>query len=136
MCTWEKVPLFGIRLMPYIFMCFQIKGDLNTLKQFVVDYHTDYGYDTTQDWSYSWTFSKALLFTLTIMTTIGNFIHTHTHSLFPIPVVPNHYCRNHKCSPQKSTLRKKNWIFFKFGDLVVTLNENHWISILFNIIEI
>jgi hypothetical protein len=44
---------------------------LDTLKKFVVDYYNQYGYDTTSDWSYSWTFSKALLFSITIMTTIG-----------------------------------------------------------------
>jgi hypothetical protein len=48
-----------------------VLGDLDTLKQFVVDYYVDYNVDMTEDWNYSWTFSTALLFTLTIMTTIG-----------------------------------------------------------------
>ncbi len=49
----------------------RVKSDLETLKNFVIQYHSDYGYDMTEDWDYSWTFPKALLFTVTIMTTIG-----------------------------------------------------------------
>lgn len=45
--------------------------DLETLKNFVIQYNSDYGYDGTEDWDYSWTFAKSLLFTVTIMTTIG-----------------------------------------------------------------
>ncbi len=48
-----------------------MKEDLNNLKLFIVRYNSDFNYDTTEDWAYSWTFAKALLFTLTIMTTIG-----------------------------------------------------------------
>jgi hypothetical protein len=48
-----------------------VKEDLNNLKLFIVRYNSDFNYDTTEDWAYSWTFAKALLFTLTIMTTIG-----------------------------------------------------------------
>ena len=52
-----------------------MREDLDALTQFIVRYHSDYNYDATEDWEYSWTFSKALLFTVTIMTTIGkNFI--------------------------------------------------------------
>ena len=46
--------------------------DLDTLKKFVISYHHDYGYDGTEDWEYDWTFAKAFLFTVTIMTTIGD----------------------------------------------------------------
>lgn len=48
-----------------------VYADLDTLKRFVVNYHNEYGYDMTEDWDYAWTFPKALLFTITIMTTIG-----------------------------------------------------------------
>jgi len=54
-----------------IFLFSQVKGDLDTLKQFVVSYNDQYDYDTTEDWEYRWTFAKALLFTVTIITTIG-----------------------------------------------------------------
>lgn len=49
----------------------QVYQDLETLKNFVIQYNGDYGYDMTEDWDYSWTFPKSLLFTVTIMTTIG-----------------------------------------------------------------
>ncbi len=48
-----------------------MKIDLETLKNFVIQYNNEYNYDMTDDWEYSWTFPKALLFTVTIMTTIG-----------------------------------------------------------------
>ncbi len=38
---------------------------------FISQYNADYGYDMTDDWDYAWTFPKSLLFTVTIMTTIG-----------------------------------------------------------------
>ena len=44
---------------------------MTELKKFVVGYVYNFDYDGTDDWVYSWTFPKALLFTLTIMTTIG-----------------------------------------------------------------
>lgn len=49
----------------------QVHGDLTTLKNFVISYVNDYGYDGTDEWDYDWVFSKSLLFTITIMTTIG-----------------------------------------------------------------
>ena len=45
--------------------------DLDTLKRFIITYHNDYSYDMTEDWEYGWTWPKAFLFTVTIMTTIG-----------------------------------------------------------------
>ncbi|CAB4062937.1 unnamed protein product [Lepeophtheirus salmonis] len=48
-----------------------VRADLNTLKHFVVEYNSDYGFDGTDDWDYSWTFANSLLFTITIMSTIG-----------------------------------------------------------------
>ena len=47
--------------------------DLDTLKKFIISYHHEYGYDGTEDWEYDWTFAKAFLFTVTIMTTIGEY---------------------------------------------------------------
>jgi hypothetical protein len=44
---------------------------MGDLTNFVIQYYNDYNYDTTDDWTYAWTFPKALLFTITIMTTIG-----------------------------------------------------------------
>jgi hypothetical protein len=50
-----------------------VYSDLDTLKKFVVTYNSDYNYDMTEDWDYDWTFPKALLFTITIMTTVGKY---------------------------------------------------------------
>ena len=49
----------------------QVKTDLETLKNFVIQYNNDFGYDMTDGWTRSWTFPNSLLFTVTIMTTIG-----------------------------------------------------------------
>ena len=52
-----------------------VSEDLATLKLFVVEYANTYGVDTIDgtsiNWDDSWTFPKSLLFTITIMTTIG-----------------------------------------------------------------
>ena len=51
-----------------------VSEDLATLKLFVVEYANTYGVDSidgTVNWDWSWTFPKSLLFTITIMTTIG-----------------------------------------------------------------
>ena len=46
--------------------------DIRTFVQFVVNATRDYSYDGSVDgWEKSWTFPKALLFTITIMATIG-----------------------------------------------------------------
>ena len=50
-----------------------VTSDLETLKMFVIKYHNDYNYDMTDAWDYAWTFPKSLLFTITIMTTVGAF---------------------------------------------------------------
>ncbi|XP_043246939.1 TWiK family of potassium channels protein 7-like isoform X2 [Amphibalanus amphitrite] len=50
----------------------KIKGHLEIIESFVIDMVNNYGYDGTKDdWPYEWDFSSALLFTVTIMTTIG-----------------------------------------------------------------
>ena len=56
-----------------------VREDLDTLKAFVLTYARDHGYDGTERWEYSWSFPKALLFTITILTTIGQYeFCTHT----------------------------------------------------------
>ena len=54
---------------------------MHDFKRFIVQYRKDYNYDATDDWTYSWTYSKALLFTLTIMTTIGELLHFQTYAV-------------------------------------------------------
>ena len=42
------------------------------METFTLDMVNNYGYDGTKDgWTYNWDFSNALLFTVSIMTTIG-----------------------------------------------------------------
>ena len=50
-----------------------VYADLDTYKKFVVTYYNEYNYDMTDEWDYDWTFPKALLFTITIMTTVGEY---------------------------------------------------------------
>ena len=50
-----------------------VYADLDTYKKFIVTYYNDYNYDMTDEWDYDWTFPKALLFTITIMTTVGKY---------------------------------------------------------------
>ncbi|XP_037080376.1 TWiK family of potassium channels protein 7-like [Pollicipes pollicipes] len=50
----------------------RIKINLKTMEQFIINAVENFKYDGTVDeWNYDWTFPKALLFTITIMTTIG-----------------------------------------------------------------
>jgi len=58
-----------------------VYADLDTFKKFVVDYYNDYNYDMTDGWDYAWTFPKALLFTITIMTTIGTSYECGLHEI-------------------------------------------------------
>ena len=53
------------------FLTFQVREMLTLFKRVVVQYNTDYGYDGTTSHVYAWTLPNALLFTITIMTTIG-----------------------------------------------------------------
>ena len=49
-----------------------MKGNLEIMETLIVDMVNNHGYDGTKgDWAYSWDFTNALLFTVTIMTTIG-----------------------------------------------------------------
>ncbi|XP_043216956.1 TWiK family of potassium channels protein 7-like [Amphibalanus amphitrite] len=49
-----------------------VREQLKLLQAFTLDLAHNHGYDGTKgDWSYSWNFPNALLFTVTIMTTIG-----------------------------------------------------------------
>ena len=56
----------------------KVEDDLRMLTSFVINATRDYGYDgQIEGWEYDWTFPKALLFTITIMTTIGTYINKH-----------------------------------------------------------
>ena len=50
-----------------------VYADLDVFKKFVVKYYNEYNVDMTDDWDQDWTFPKALLFTITIMTTVGEY---------------------------------------------------------------
>lgn len=63
--------IFKVKNISYDILQNQVFGDLETLKHFVIQYHNDYGFDMTTEWDYSWTLAKSLLFTVTIMTTVG-----------------------------------------------------------------
>lgn len=59
----------------------KVEVDLRTFVSFIVNATEDYQYDGyVEGWDTSWTFPKALLFTITIMTTIG--IPMTTYTLF------------------------------------------------------
>ncbi|CAG0916531.1 unnamed protein product [Notodromas monacha] len=50
----------------------KVINDLTRLKKYIVSLVDEYQYDgDVEGWTYSWTFGKALLFTISIMTTIG-----------------------------------------------------------------
>ena len=46
-------------------------ADLNALKRFVITANSESGYDTTNDFTRDFTFDMSVLFTITIMTTVG-----------------------------------------------------------------
>ena len=51
---------------------FQVEEDLHSITMKIVDAAVNLDYDGEVDtWTYSWTFPNTLLFTITIMTTIG-----------------------------------------------------------------
>jgi len=48
-----------------------VTADLNALKRFVITANSESGYDTTNDFTRDFTFDMSVLFTITIMTTVG-----------------------------------------------------------------
>jgi len=48
-----------------------VLDDLRALKRYVLDAYSETGYDTTDDFEFAFTFEKTVLFTITIMTTVG-----------------------------------------------------------------
>ena len=65
-----------------------VYADLDVFKKFVVKYYNEYNVDMTDDWDQDWTFPKALLFTITIMTTVGEYIPSST-IIFRFHFLPN-----------------------------------------------
>ncbi|CAG0892771.1 unnamed protein product [Darwinula stevensoni] len=76
----------------------KVSTDLDRFKDFLIGVVQDTGYTGTKDvWDYSWTFPKTLLFTITILTTIGygnitpktfyGKIFTIIYALFGIPLL-------------------------------------------------
>ena len=48
-----------------------VTADLNALKRFVITANSESGYDTTNEFTRDFTFDMSVLFTITIMTTVG-----------------------------------------------------------------
>ena len=66
-------PNFGIIFKTYLRFSDRVATDLETFIEFTLNATTEFQYDgEIEGWEYSWTFSNSLLFTVSIMTMIGN----------------------------------------------------------------